>query len=245
MDDFNVEEIARKRKEEAENAQRAQDEEMQRDPELRAIYEETRRVQQDTLASTENSVRAIHDTIQAAERTSALVDTQGEQLSRIESKAEEADRNATDSYKSAKDIEKHSGWLPFSISGAFKGGKKKGEDRNLKSQLKTLDKQQAKLERISEDAAADQQTVTPEEAQAQMAKQQAAGESAGPTDAAEDAINANLDELSAGLDQIQRHAVGIQGKLEQQNVQMQRIDALEEHTQYTLDSADRKVKRKL
>lgn len=228
-DDFNPETLAKQRAARAAAQKAAQEEAMSKDPELAAILMETKVVQKDTLVSTQNSVRTIKETITVADKTSVTLKQQGEQLDRIDERADQADTNATESYQSARDLHKYKGLLPVSLKNAFTGGHKKREDAQLAKTTKKLDKEAARLELASQDNKPDL-ARTPKSA------------SAGPGgDEMEQQINENLDEISAGLDHLQMQASGMQEELKRQNVTIKRVEATTAHTDYTLNSANRKV----
>jgi hypothetical protein len=227
-DDFSADALAKNRAAKAAEQRRAQEAAMQEDPELRAILMETKTVQKDTLVSTQNSVRTIKETIVVADKTSSTLNAQGEQLDRIENKAETADANATDSYASARELHKYKGFIPLSLKNTFTGGKKRDEDSKLKSMNKKLDREEGRLDREAE-------TSKPNLA----GTPKTAADSGG--DETERQINENLDEISAGLDHLQAQATSMNQELSRQNVSIKRVEATTEHTDYTINSANRKI----
>lgn len=236
MDDeeFSADALAKQRAVQAEAARRAQEAALQEDPELRAILMETKQVQKDTLTSTQNSVRTIKETIVVADKTSITLKQQGEQLDRIEDKAQAADANATDSYQSARELHKYKGFIPISLKNVFTGAKKKEEDERLAKLNKKLDKQERHLD------------ATETSDKSKLIGGDGVAASGGTSmdyggDEAEKQINENLDEISAGLDHLQAQAAGMNTELSRQNVTIKRIDATTEHTDYTLNSANRKI----
>lgn len=230
-DEFSASALAKQRAAQAETTRRAQEAALQEDPELRAIIMETKQVQKDTLVSTQNSVRTIKETIVVADKTGVTLKQQGEQLDRIDEKAQSADANATDSYQSARELHKYKGFIPISLKNVFTGAKKKDEDQKLAKASRKLDKQE---QRIEEGDDVDK---------AKLVRTPAA---AGTTtdyggDETEKQINENLDEISAGLDHLQAQASGMNTELSRQNVAIKRVEATTEHTDYTLNSANRKI----
>lgn len=227
-DDFNVEGLAKLRAQQAAEKEKALQKAMEEDPALREIMLESRAVQQDTRISTENSVRILKQTMVVADETSNTLLQQGEQLDRIDEKAQEADANATDSYKSSKDLHKYKGFLPISLTNAFKGGDKRGKDAELAKANKKLDQEEVRLQRL-------EARTGPSMA--------SAGAAAGAAyeDETEREIDRNLDDISAGLDHLTQQAVAMNTELKRQNVTIKRIEATTEHTDYTLNSANRKI----
>lgn len=198
------------------------------DPEIRALHMETKQVQKDTLVSTQNSVRAIKDTIVVADKTSSTLKDQGRQLDEVEKKATEADTNASDAYQSSRDLHKYKGILPVSIKNAFTGSKKREEDSKLAKTTKKLDREEGRIDK-----------------QAEENKPNLAATPKGATDyggdESERQINENLDEISAGLDHLQMQATSMNEELNRQNVTIQKVQATTDHTDYTIKSADRKI----
>lgn len=226
-DEFNPEMLAKRRAEKAAATRAAQQAAMAEDPELAAILSETKAVQKDTLQSTQNSVRTIKETIGVADKTSSTLKQQGEQLERIENKAEAADSNATDSYKNARELHKYKGLLPVSIKNAFTGGKKKQEDDKLAKANRQFDKQEGRI-----DASSSRPSLSP--------APKSGGKDYGGDDT-ERQIDENLDEISAGLDHLQAQASSMNEELQKQNVTIKRVEATTAHTDYTLNSANRKI----
>jgi hypothetical protein len=227
-DEFSADALAKQRAAKKQADRAAQEAAMQEDPELAAILAETKVVQKDTLSSTQNSVRTIKETIGVADKTSTTLKQQGEQLDRIDEKAEHADVNATESYQSARELHKYKGLLPISIKNAFTGGKKKDEDAKLAKLNKKLDKEES---RIGKEAAGNQPSLA--------STPKTAADYGG--DDTERQIDENLDEISAGLDHLQMQASSMNEELQKQNVTIKRVEATTEHTDYTLNSANRKI----
>lgn len=230
-DEFNAEALAKRRAEKAAATRAAQEAAMAEDPELAAILAETKTVQKDTLQSTQNSVRTLKETITVADKTSETLKQQGEQLDRIEEKAQKADVNATESYKDARELHKYKGLLPVSLKNAFTGSKKKQEDERLQKTTRQLDKQEARI-----DSGASRPSLSPRPKS--PAKEHAKDSE---YDQTERDINDNLDEMSAGLDHLQVQASSMGEEIQRQNVSVKRIDATTTHTDYTLNSANRKL----
>lgn len=234
-DEFSADVLAKQRAVKAAAQRQAQEQAMQDDPELHAILMETKQVQQDTLVSTQNSVRTIKETIVVADKTSMTLKQQGEQLDRIDEKAQSADANATDSYQSARELHKYKGFIPVSFKNMFTGAKKKEQDEQLAKANKKLDKEERKLDKESMGNRPD------------LNVGQAGGnynnnnQAENDGDDAERQINENLDEISAGLDHLQSQATNMNTELSKQNVTVKRIEATTEHTDYALNSANRKI----
>lgn len=227
-DDFSADALAKQRAVKAAAAKQAQEAAMQDDPELRAVLMETKQVQKDTLVSTQNSVRTIKETIVVADKTAVTLKQQGEQLERIDEKAQAADSNAADSYQSARELHKYKGFIPISMKNIFTGAKKKEEDEKLAKMNKKLNKEERKLGKDEADKSPS--LVDPASSAVDYGG-----------DNTERNINENLDEISAGLDHLQMQAVGMNSELASQNVTVKRIEATTEHTDYTLNSANRKI----
>lgn len=227
-DDFTPEMLAKKRAQRQQEAKAANEAALAADPEMAAILAESKAVQQDTLSSTQNSLRTIKETITVADKTSGTLKQQGAQLERIEEKAQTADVNATDSYQSARELHKYKGFIPVSVKNALTGGKKRDEDSRLAKATKALDKEEGRVERES-------QQHKPTLAGTPKTAADYGG------DETEAAINRNLDEMSAGLDHLNVQASEMGLELKKQNVTLKRIEATSEHTDYTLKSADRKI----
>lgn len=236
MDDeeFSADALAKQRAARAATQRKAQEAALAEDPELAAILHETKVVQKDTLASTQNSVRTIKETIIVADKTSTTLRQQGEQLDRIDEKAQQADTNATDSYQSARELHKYKGFLPISIKNVFTGGRKKDQDEKLSKTNKQLGKEETRID----------QNVTsnkPNLSTSPKTDNNNRGGSGQDEDEIEREINENLKEMSAGLDHLQMQASFMNEELQRQNVTIKRVEATTEHTDYTVNSANRKV----
>lgn len=229
-DEFSADALVKQRAAKAAQLKQAQEAALKEDPELAAIYAETKQTQKDTLASTQNSVRIIKDTTVIADNTATKVQQQGEQLDRIEEKAQLADANAADSYQSARELHKYKGLLPLSIKNMVSGGKKREEDDKLAKTTKKLDKEEKKLDKA---AAANVPSLD--------TSSTAAPATDYGGDKTEEQIDRNLDEISAGLDHLQMQAASMHTELNKQNLTIKRIEATTEHTDYTLNSANRKI----
>lgn len=203
------------------------------DPETAAILAETRGLQQETVESSRTAARMIKDTVIVGEKTTAQLKNQGEQLKHIEVVAEEADRHAQDAYKQAKDLHKYKGLLPISIKNMFTGAKKKAQDSELEKVNKKLDKQAKKLETETGKA---ESGVSPILA----ARKSSLG--GYENDPAEREINNNLDMISSGLDQLKAQGYAMQKEIADQNITLAKIEARTDHTEYVIDSSNRKIK---
>lgn len=206
------------------------------DPELQAILTETRQVQQDTLQSSRNAVKTLQETVVVADKTNERLQAQGEQLKRIGATAEEADENAQEAYDKARELHKYKGFLPFSIKQWFTGGKKKSADSEYLSKQKELDRTAEKLAKAEAKAAAKaQNSASTTGAALPSSSRLASG------DAVEDEIDQNLDEMSRGLSHLKGVGLNMQTEIKKQNVDIEHIKATTEHTDYTVNSANRKI----
>lgn len=230
-DEFNTENFSRFKQDKSASQAAAQKAALSADPELAAILTETRQVQQDTLQSSRNAVKTLQETIVVADKTNETLQAQGEQLKKIGATAEEADEHAQESYDKARELHKYKGFLPFSVKQWFTGGKKKSADAEYLAQQKSLDKTAEKLAK----------------AQAKGGAAVAGGGGAVPLtshptgDVVEDEINENLDEMSRGLEHLKAVGTGMQGEIARQNVDIEHVKATTEHTDYALNSANRKI----
>lgn len=229
-DEFNADNFSKYRTQKQAAEQEAKKKALEGDPELQSIITETKQVQQDTVQSSRNAVKTMQETIVVADKTNANLKSQGDQLKRIGETAERADDNAQQSYDKARELHKYKGFLPFSIKQIFTGGKKHDADQDYIKKQKELDKEEAALQSGAERAAASSPLP---------------GQASGPkktyADDAEAEIDQNLDELSKGLSHLKGVGLDMQGELAQQKVDIDRINATTEHTDYTINSANRKI----
>lgn len=231
-DEFNIEALT-KQKQAKEARQRAEAvKAAQGDKELEAILLETQAVKKETLDSTQRSVKQIKETIAVADRTNEKLTAQGEQLDRISATASRADQNADESYKHARDLHKFKGFLPISITQAFKGKDKKEQDKILAEARKAHEAALANGGSSSGAAGVNGQSP-PSQAAAGPKKQYA--------DETEQEINDNLDEISAGLAHLKTAGISMQDKMKKQDETMQYIGKTADHTNYTINSAGRKI----
>lgn len=227
-DEFNIEALT-KQKQAKDARQRAEAVKAAGgDPELEAILLQTQEVKKETLDSTQRSVKMLNETIAVADRTNEKLAVQGEQLERISQTAERADQNANDSYQSARELHKHKGLMPFSIKQAFKGKDKKEQDRQLASA------------RDEYSAAKGSRAGSP--AERSPPGQAASGPKKQYADETEQQINDNLDEISSGLAHLKTAGLSMQTQMKQQESTLTYIDKTTAHTDYTINSAGRKIK---
>jgi len=241
-DEFSTENMLKAKQEKVAKDRATQLAAAQNDPELQAILTETRQVQTDTVLASRNAAKTIKETMVVGDKTNVMLKQQGEQLERIEGTAAEADTNATVSYEAARDLEKYSGLIPISFKNMFTGSKKKKQDADLEKTRHKLDKQQAK-----QDSAAEATTMTGS-ANAAAGKPKGAVSSANKkeySDEYEREIDSNLDDISAGLGHLQATALDMNTELNRQNVTIAKIDATADHTDYTLNSANKKIQKYL
>ena len=237
-DEFNADNFAKYKQDKLASEKAAKSAALSGDPELQAILTETRQVQKDTVQSSRNAVKTLQETVVVADRTNDKLKAQGEQLKKIGNTAEEADEHAQEAYDKARELHKYKGFLPFSVRQWFTGGKKKSSDSDYLSKQKKLDKAAEKLAKDEAKAAA--------KAAEQEGKTGSALKSAKPVgvasgDAAEDEIDQNLDEMSRGLEHLKGVGLGMQSEIKRQNVDIEHIKATTAHTDYTLNSANRKI----
>lgn len=231
-EDFSLDSLKKFQTEKIEKEKKEREARLASDPELRAIEEETKQVQKDTLVSTQSSVRMIKETVAVADKTNVQLKQQGEQLEHIQETAERADTSAQESYKSAKELHKYKGFLPISIKNMFKGQEKKHQDEVLGKNIKKTDKQLSKLE---------------ESRKEEQYRQIHGRNTPSPSpkrdhgDKVEQEIDDNLDEISMGLDHLKVVGSQMQEELQKQNTTIDRIQATTDHTDYTLNSANRKI----
>ncbi len=233
-DEFNTENFSRYKQDKAASSAAATRAALAADPELAAILTETRQVQQDTLVSSRNAVKTLQETVVVADKTLDSLHQQGEQLQKIGSTAEAADEHAQESYDKARELHKYKGFFAFSMKQWFTGGKKKAADADYLAQQRSLDKDAAKLAKAQAKADA-------AGASASAAGAAAVGTAHPTGDAAEDEINQNLDEMSRGLEHLKTVGQGMQGEIAKQNIDIEHIKATTEHTDYALNSANRKI----
>lgn len=227
-DDFSYEDFQASRKKRLEKERLEAEAAAAADPELAAIRAQTLRAQDDTLESSRSAVRQLKDTVQVGEATKTKLYQQGEQLDRIEQSATRADENAQQSYESARDLHKHKGILPFSIKQMFTGKKKKREDEELKKRNKQLEK-----ERLEAGSGLDAGTTGKTQSGGLAQKQYA--------DEKEREIDENLDEMSSHLAILKGQAQEMNTELDRQAVTIKKTEATIDHTDYTLNSANRKI----
>ncbi len=233
-DEFNADNFTKYKQDKVASEKAAKAAALKGDPELQAILTETHQVQQDTLQSSRNAVKTLQETVVVADRTNDKLTAQGEQLKRIGTTAEEADEHAQEAYDKARELHKYKGFLPFSIKQWFSGGKKKSADSEYLSRQKELDKTAEKIAKQEAKAAEKAEKLSGN------GKSTSTSTSTNP-DAAEEEIDQNLDEMSRGLDHLKGVGLNMQTEIKKQNVDIEHIKATTEHTDYTLNSANRKI----
>lgn len=234
-DEFNTENFTKYKQDKDASGKAAKAAALSADPELHAIVTETRQVQQDTLQSSRNAVKTLQETIVVADKTSGTLKAQGEQLKKIGTVAEDADEHAQDSYDKARELHKYKGFFAFSIKQWFTGGKKKKADAEYVERQKELDRNAEKMAKQEAKTAA---------ALSKASNKPGTGplHAEGPTgDAVEDEIDQNLDEMSKGLQHLKGVGLDMQSDIKQQNIDIEHIKATTAHTDYTLNSANRKI----
>jgi hypothetical protein len=233
-DEFNADNFSKYRQDKAASSKTAKAAALAGDPELQAILTETHQVQQDTLQSSRNAVKTLQETVVVADKTNDRLKAQGEQLKKIGNTAEEADEHAQEAYDKARELHKYKGWLPFSVKQWFTGGKKKSADSDYLAKQRELDRTAEKL------AKADAKAAKGANSAVETAENNSAGKKV-QGDSAEEEIDQNLDEMSKGLDHLKGVGVDMQSEIKKQNVDIEHIKATTAHTDYTLNSANRKI----
>jgi hypothetical protein len=231
-DEFNADNFTKYKQDKLAGEKAAKAAALNGDPELQAILTETRQVQQDTLQSSRNAVKTLQETVVVADKTNERLQAQGEQLKRIGATAEEADENAQEAYDKARELHKYKGFLPFSVKQWFTGGKKKSADSDYISKQRELDRAAEKLAKAEAKSKLKSQvppTGNPDSIRT------ASG------DQVEDEIDQNLDEMSRGLTHLKGVGLNMQTEIKKQNVDIEHIKATTEHTDYTVNSANRKI----
>ena len=240
-DEFNADNFTKYRQDKLASEKAAKAAALSGDPELQAILTETGQVQQDTLKSSRNAVKTLQETVVVADRTNDKLKSQGEQLKKIGSTAEEADEHAQEAYDKARELHKYKGFLPFSVRQWFTGGKKKSSDSEYLSRQKELDKAAHKLSK--EEAKAAEKAAKAAEMDGKLVSDLKTARPSGVAsgDAVEEEIDQNLDEMSRGLDHLKGVGMDMQSEIKRQNVDIEHIKATTAHTDYTLNSANRKI----
>lgn len=233
-DEFNADNFTKYRQDKLANEKAKKASALAADPELQAILTETRQVQQDTLQSSRNAVKTLQETVVVADKTNERLKEQGEQLKKIGGTAEEADEHAQEAYDKARELHKYKGFLPFSVKQWFTGGKKKSADSDYLSKQKDLDRTAEKL--------AKSEAARAKAAEKGSLKDSPANpKSSSNGDAAEEEIDQNLDEMSKGLSHLKGVGLDMQTEIKKQNVDIEHIKATTAHTDYTINSANRKI----
>lgn len=230
-DEFNADNFTKYKQDKLASEKAAKAAALSADPELQAILTETKQVQQDTLQSSRNAVKTLQETVVVADKTNERLQAQGEQLKRIGATAEEADEHAQEAYDKSRELHKYKGFLPFSVKQWFTGGKKKSADSEYLAKQKELDKTAAKLAKADSKNAA----IAASAATATANPIRSSG------DEVEDEIDQNLDEMSKGLSHLKGVGLNMQSEIKKQNVDIEHIKATTEHTDYTINSANRKI----
>lgn len=238
-DEFNADNFAKYKQDKLASEKAAKAAALSGDPELQAILTETRQVQQDTLQSSRNAVKTLQETVVVADRTDERLKGQGEQLKKIGATAEEADEHSQEAYDKARELHKYKGFLPFSIKQWFTGGKKKSSDSEYLAKQKALDKSANKL--AKEEAKAAEKAAKAAEKDGKSISGVKASKPGYDGDEVEEEIDQNLDEMSRGLDHLKGVGLNMQSEIKRQNVDIEHIKATTAHTDYTLNSANRKI----
>jgi hypothetical protein len=232
-DEFSAEAFRKARAKRQEEERREAESAAAADPELAAIRAQTARAQQDTLESSRTATRQLKETVEVGEATKSKLKQQGEQLERIHGTAERADENAQQSYEYSRKLHKHKGILPFSVKNWFRGAKKKEQDKELKRKEKELDREAAEREAGREAAAAGGVSGSPQQ---NVAPRREYG------DEKEREIDENLDEMSSHLTTLRSQATEMNEELDKQKTMTDKTQATVGHTEYTIDSANRKIR---
>lgn len=238
-DEFNADNFAKYRQDKQASERAAKAAALSGDPELQGILAETGQVQQDTLQSSRNAVKTLQETVVVADRTNEKLTAQGEQLKRIGATAEEADEHAQEAYDKARELHKYKGFLPFSVRQWFTGGKKKSADSEYLARQKELDKTAAKMEKQKAQEAKDSKDGKVFNASSSNSSNP---QNQTHPDAVEEEIDQNLDEMSRGLQHLKGVGLNMQTEIKKQNVDIEHIKATTAHTDYTINSANRKIR---
>ena len=236
VDEFNADNFTKYRQDKLANEKAQKASAFSADPELQAILTETRQVQQDTLQSSRNAVKTLQETVVVADKTNETLKEQGEQLKKIGGTAEEADEHAQEAYDKARELHKYKGFLPFSVKQWFTGGKKKSADSDYLSKQKDLDRAAEKLAKSEATRA-----KAAEKGSLKNSESLANPKLSPNGDAVEEEIDQNLNEMSKGLAHLKGVGLDMQTEIKKQNVNIEHIKATTAHTDYTINSANRKI----
>ena len=119
--------------------------------------------------------------------------------------------------------------------------KKKSSDSEYLAKQKELDKAAEKLAKEEAKTAEKSCQSCRKDGKSVAALKSAKPLGAPSGDAVEDEIDQNLDEMSKGLQHLKGVGLDMQSEIKRQNVDIEHIKATTAHTDYTLNSANRKI----
>jgi hypothetical protein len=229
-DEFNADFYTKQQREKKSQAEAI--EAAPQDPELSAIRERSKRVQLETVDSSENTVRMLRETVRVSDITKTELIRQGEELKDIKCSSERADSNVTEAYQNTRDIDRYSRFLPIFWSS---NKKKKKEDKALEMEQKAIEKESKRSSK---------QFV-------ENSNSSPLSYGTGPSypkeyaDDNEQRIDENLDEISMHLRLLRQDAMFMQQSMLEQESDIKEIQARTIHTQNVMELSDKKLQKHL
>lgn len=197
-----------------------------------------REAQRETAESTAASARLINETVLISDNTLVRLNEQTAQLERISGTTATITDNAEKSYQSARNLAKYTGCLPVDLFACFRGSAKAREDRKLAKAQKALEEAadgKSLAETTNQSPRKAKNNTMPLITTATVAEDSAEED--------ERQIEADLADISSGLHHLKESGLAMRLQVERQDLSMQRIHASIDHAEYTLSSADRKIKK--
>lgn len=202
------------------------------DPEYLALVERTRKVQTETVESSDNAVRTLRETRKVSETTKSELVRQGEDIKEIKGSADRADENVVEAYENTRKIDKYSRFIP--IKGFFSNKKKKKEDKALAKEQKSIEREAQKANKIG----SDYEPSTLSNSAAPDPRREYSDDN-------ERCIDDNLDEMSSHLQALKQDAHFMQTTIKSQDKDLRTIQATTSHTQNVMEISDKKLQKHL
>jgi hypothetical protein len=235
-EDFTADAFSKYRKQKVEDEKRARVESgaapEDDDEEVQVVWGQVRRVQQDSLTSTRNTLSKLRETQDIGANTLNTLYKQGDQLGKVERNIEKASENAIDAENQADDLHKYDGLIPVNFNNVFSRKKKKREQEQ---------KAQSEAAKTSPRTARRATNLQMSADDSPAAKAVTAAEPI--EDEVEQEIDENLNEISAALSNLKDIGLSMNTELDVHKEQITHISNTADNVSTTIKSSEKKIKK--
>jgi hypothetical protein len=217
---------------------RWQDDDRYNDPEF--LQQETRKVQQDSLESSRRALRRLNDTQTMAEQSLNTVNSQSEQLNRMEQRLDEAGAAAKAADAKASHLKSLNKFFFLPTFGAGKA-KKREEEFKKQQESQEFDNKYAK-ERDAQWSRRNDRVKQQDFGQEKYQRRDYYTTPDGlERDDTEKEIDSNISQISSGLSRLKTMGMAMNQELDGHSEQLNRLHSRTEYTRGRVDRLNNKV----